>query len=70
MKKISLSLLIYICILSRVVAQQPQWLNPLPYGSATNDIEFYDSQKGLMVGDNGAVAISSDGGQTWQNAAK
>jgi len=69
MKNIILFVLIYICILSRVVAQQPQWLNPLPYGSATNDIEFFDSQRGLMVGDNGAVAISSDGGQTWQNAA-
>ncbi len=71
-KPASLLLLSLLYLLSGLpaTAQQPQWLNPQPFGSDVNDIEFFDSQNGIMAGDWGAVAYSNDGGLTWQNAAR
>lgn len=47
-------------------AQQPQWLNPKPFGGQMYDIEFFDTTRGLMVGAFGALALTTDEGQSWQ----
>jgi photosystem II stability/assembly factor-like uncharacterized protein len=47
-------------------AQQPQWLNPKPFGGEMYDIEFFDTTRGLMVGRFGNIAITNDGAQSWQ----
>ncbi len=46
-------------------AQQIHWANPKPTGSIINDIEFWDDEHGLMVGNWGAALITSDGGANW-----
>ena len=69
MKKYHFVIFILTLLATGATAQQPQWLNPQPFGSDVNDIEFFDSQNGIMAGDWGAVAYSNDGGLTWQNAA-
>ena len=69
MKKYHFVIFILTLFATGATAQQPQWLNPQPFGSDVNDIEFFDSQNGIMAGDWGAVAYSNDGGLTWQNAA-
>ncbi len=46
-------------------AQQTHWVNPKPTGSTINDIEFWDDEHGLMVGNWGAVQTTSDGGANW-----
>lgn len=65
--KILCSLLL-IVIGHYLFAQQPQWLNPKPFGSDVNDIEFFDQQRGIMVGGLGAIAYTTNGGQDWTNA--
>ena len=70
-KPASLLLLSLLYLLSGLpaTAQQPQWLNPQPFGSDVNDIEFFDSLRGIQVGTFGAVAYTSDGGANWEVAA-
>ncbi len=47
-------------------AQQTHWANPKPTGSIINDIEFWDDEHGLMVGNWGAVLTTSSKGQDWE----
>ncbi len=47
-------------------AQQIHWTNPKPTGSTINDIEFWDDEHGLMVGNWGAVLTTSSKGQDWE----
>lgn len=47
-------------------AQQPQWLNPKPFGGQMYDIEFFDTTRGLMAGAFGSLALTMDEGQTWE----
>ncbi len=47
------------------MAQQAKWLYPKPFGGYINDIDFYDDQQALAVGDYGYIAATYDGGQTW-----
>ncbi len=47
-------------------AQQTHWVNPKPTGSTINDIEFWDDEHGLMVGNWGAVLTTSSKGQDWE----
>ncbi|MDO9511454.1 MAG: T9SS type A sorting domain-containing protein [Bacteroidales bacterium] len=54
-----------ICSACFGFAQQPEWLNPKPFGYKVNDIGFFNANKGMMVGTMGAVALTSDGGQSW-----
>ena len=67
-KPASLLLLSLLYLLSGLpaTAQQPQWLNPQPFGSDVNDIEFFDSLRGIAVGSYGDLAFTTDGGINWQ----
>ena len=46
-----------------------QWRNPLPQGSAINDIYALDSLNVWRVGNGGVLLNSEDGGQSWQSVA-
>ncbi len=50
-------------------AQQAKWLYPKPFGGYVNDIDFYDDQQALAVGDYGYIAVTYDGGQTWTDVS-
>jgi len=41
-------------------------LSGAPYNNSINDIVFYSEQDGYMVGDNGFVFSTNDGGETWE----
>ncbi len=47
-------------------AQQIHWANPKPTGSTINDIEFWDDEHGLMIGNWGAVLTTTSKGQDWE----
>lgn len=49
-----------------MLAQPPQWANPLPTGHIINAIAFFDETHGLMCGEKGVLLTSSDGGSNWQ----
>jgi photosystem II stability/assembly factor-like uncharacterized protein len=42
------------------------WQNPFPYGGHFSSIQFMDEENGLIVGFNGTVFRTSDGGETWE----
>ena len=52
-------------ILAAPLQAQWQWLNPLPEGNEFYDAAFTDTQNGWIVGGNGALLRSTDGGNTW-----
>ena len=60
-------LLMFCLLLIPVAAAHAewQWLNPLPEGNELFAATFIDSQNGWVVGGNGAVLRTSDGGLTW-----
>ncbi len=64
MKTLLIFPLLFLCHLLN--AQQPQWLNPKPFGGEIYDIEFFDTNRGFMVGRFGNIAKTTDGAQTWQ----
>ena len=41
------------------------WQNPLPQGNDLNGVAFTDSTRGWVVGDNGTILTTSDGGALW-----
>ena len=47
-------------------AGQFKYINPFQYGFVFNDISFVDNKNGLAVGNNGAIAKTTDSGQTWK----
>lgn len=51
------------------VPAQWQWLNPLPEGNEFLDATFTDAMNGWIVGGNGSLLRTTDGGQTWQSQA-
>ncbi len=46
--------------------QRPKYLPPQLLSYDWNDIEFADSKRGIAVGSNGKVAITTDGGDSWE----
>ena len=66
MKKYFIAIFILTLLAPGATAQQPQWLNPQPFGSDVNDIEFFDSLRGIAVGSYGDLAFTTDGGINWQ----
>jgi photosystem II stability/assembly factor-like uncharacterized protein len=42
-----------------------RWHNPLPSGNTVKDICFINTQKGWVVGTNGGIYHTADGGGTW-----
>src|SRR5512135_369662 len=44
---------------------QWHWLNPLPEGNEFFDMTFVTADKGWVVGGNGAIMTTTDGGNTW-----
>ena len=47
-------------------ASQWKYKTPFQYGFVMNDISFIDNNNGLAVGNNGALAKTTDGGFNWQ----
>lgn len=47
-------------------ASQWKYKTPSQYGFVMNDMSFVDNNNGLAVGNNGAIAKSTDGGYNWQ----
>jgi photosystem II stability/assembly factor-like uncharacterized protein len=42
-----------------------QWQNPLPQGNYLSDIFFVDTLKGFVVGNNGTIMRTTNGGENW-----
>jgi photosystem II stability/assembly factor-like uncharacterized protein len=42
------------------------WQNPFPYGGSLSSIQFMNEENGLIVGYNGTIFRTSDGGETWE----
>ncbi len=58
--------LLCVLLLSANAAQaQWQWLNPLPEGNELFAATFIDADNGWVVGGNGAVMRTSNGGASW-----
>ncbi|MBL0174875.1 MAG: choice-of-anchor D domain-containing protein [Ignavibacteria bacterium] len=64
MKQLRLSLLLLLAYTVPVSAQW-QWLNPLPEGNEFFDATFASPTAGWVVGGNGAIIQTKDGGVTW-----
>src|SRR5688572_19897165 len=43
-----------------------KYVNPFQYGFTLQDMSFIDNNTGLGVGNNGAIAKTTDGGYNWQ----
>ncbi|MEQ1676141.1 MAG: YCF48-related protein, partial [Chitinophagaceae bacterium] len=43
-----------------------KYVTPFQYGYVMNDMSFIDNNTGLAVGNNGAIAKTTDGGYNWQ----
>lgn len=52
-------------LLPQASPAQWQWLNPLPEGNEFLDATFIDAQNGWIVGGNGALLRTSNGGASW-----
>ncbi|MEJ5304187.1 MAG: T9SS type A sorting domain-containing protein [Bacteroidales bacterium] len=65
MKKNSFLIILFILLGLSNVAQQAKWLYPKTFGGYINDIDFFDDQHALAVGEWGYIAVTHDGGQTW-----
>lgn len=67
MKKFILSsALFFILLSSSIVISQPVWVNQ-PSGTSNdfNSVDFYDSQTGVAVGENGTIRRTQNGGTNW-----
>src|SRR5450759_3462037 len=64
MKKI-FTLLVLLFIVNILAAQTWKWSNPLPTGNITNDIHFIDASTGYIIGEEGTILKTIDGGLTW-----
>src|SRR5437899_2448294 len=53
-----------LCLLNTCVAQW-SWINPTPTGNDLHAIRFIDANTGLVVGDNGTIFRTTDGGAKW-----
>jgi gliding motility-associated-like protein len=49
-----------------VGAGQWKYMNPFQYGFILSDMSFIDNKTGLAVGSSGAIARTTDSGQTWK----
>jgi photosystem II stability/assembly factor-like uncharacterized protein len=65
MKK--LPFLLFFLLLAVPAQAQWQWLNPLPEGNEFYDAAFATTQNGWVVGGNGSLLRSTDGGATWSS---
>ena len=45
------------------------WLAPLPHGNQVNDLHVFDENRLIAVANNGAITITNDAGQTWEQIA-
>lgn len=64
--------LLIILMMGAIVSLQGQswvWLNPYPTGSQINQVYFLNAAEGFVVGEGGTLLRSSDGGDSWQQAA-
>lgn len=71
-RRFSFFLILVACIhlsYDQPLFAQWQWLNPLPEGNEFFDATFLDTQHGWIVGGNGALLRTSDGGSTWSPQA-
>lgn len=50
-------------------SSQWKYKTPSQYGFVMNDMSFVDNNNGLAVGNNGAIAKTTDGGYNWQYIA-
>ena len=64
-----LCLFIPALLLPAAATAQWQWLNPLPEGNEFLDATFIDTQNGWIVGGNGALLRTTDGGASWTSQA-
>src|SRR5438874_8127974 len=46
-------------------ASQWHWQNPLPQGNNLRGASFVDANTGTVVGENGTIVRTTDGGNTW-----
>jgi len=67
MRKISLTLLLYLCFLSYSFGQW-KWLNPQPSGDIGRKVVFTNSQTGFILSDGGRLLKTADQGAHWQIA--
>jgi photosystem II stability/assembly factor-like uncharacterized protein len=66
MRTIVLSLMLLLLSLNAFsFAQQWSWVNPYPTGEQINQSYFLDEQKGFVIGNNGNLASTTNGGVTW-----
>jgi photosystem II stability/assembly factor-like uncharacterized protein len=56
---------IVLLLLANAAQAQWQWLNPLPEGNELFAATFIDADNGWVVGGNGAVMRTSNGGASW-----
>lgn len=66
MKQFS-SFLIITLFLAIPLQAQWQWLNPLPEGNEFYDATFIDDNTGWIIGGNGSMLKTTDGGMTWES---
>ncbi|MBN1447780.1 MAG: choice-of-anchor D domain-containing protein [Bacteroidetes bacterium] len=64
MKLLPSSIALFL-ILAFPAHAQWQWLNPLPEGNEFFDATFSTAQTGWVIGGNGTLLQSTDGGMTW-----
>ncbi len=73
MKSLRITFLLPVVMLlflsSNLAFAQWKWLNPLPEGNEFLDATFLDAQRGWIVGGNGALLHTTDGGMTWTSRA-
>jgi photosystem II stability/assembly factor-like uncharacterized protein len=60
-------LLITLCLFNSSDAQGWQWLNPLPTNSTLYSTSFTSKDTGFIVGENGTILKTNDGGSHWTN---
>ena len=48
-----------------VASSQWQWQNPLPQGNNLRGASFVDANTGTVVGENGTIVRTTDGGNSW-----
>lgn len=63
MKKV---ILFFLCIFASTFSfAQWTWQNPLPTGNDLRSVQFVNANTGYIVGDNGEILKTINGGQTW-----
>jgi photosystem II stability/assembly factor-like uncharacterized protein len=61
--------MLLVAFLPHALTAQWQWHNPLPEGNEFLDATFPDAMNGWIVGGNGSLLRTTDGGQTWMSQA-